>query len=959
MPGSDEQATQNIGAAVKPPQQLVLTGDKVTTWKIFKKRWTNYALLTNLSTKPREYQVALLENCLGDDAVTLYEGFSFTTEDSERTTKEIIQAFDDFVKGDVSETFERYTFNNRKQEEGETFNDYYSRLRVLIKSCNYCATCQPSILRDRIVLGITCNETRQELLKIKDLNLEKCTNICRAAETASGHSTVLNAAQLNRVTKSTTTNHKQQTRPTGDRGDNRQQQAVCGYCGYKHPKGRDRCAAYGKTCNKCGKLDHFASVCQNNRNSSHDSVKGITYDQDSLNNDRGNQYESADQTPSVVSSLMHRQEENGAQSEEYKWVYAMTAPGADAKARMLINGASVVFQLDTGSAVNTIPRSKVPSKTIIEQTGRLEMWNNSTFQPAGQCTLEVINPRNGMTHRARFIVFDQELQPLLGLRTCQEMELVTIHCENIQKVMSIWPTQFPQVFDEELGTLPGPPHHLVTKPEIRPCIMADRRIPIAVRPKLKQELERLARRGVITPVDEPTPWCSQLAFDHKPNGDLRICIDPHELNKALCREHYTLPILEDVLHELRKSTVFSKADLSSGYWHVELDHESSMLTTFQTCFGRYRWCRLPFGTNVSSEVFQRRLITALDGLKGIVCVADDIIIHGKNQQEHDENMDKFLQRCKTTGIKLNKTKLHVGLREVTFMGHRITDKGLCVDPEKVNAITKMTTPKDIHEVRRFIGMTNYLARFIPNVAERMQPLLNLLQKDVQFQWTSSQQEAFEEIKQAITKTPVLAFYDPEEPLTLENDSSEYGLGSVIMQKGKPVAFASRTLTPTERRYAQIEKEMLSVVFGLVKFHHYTYGRKVDVVTDHKPLVAIKNKPLSKAPSRLQAMLLKAQKYNYTLTYKPGTEIPVADTLSRAPLPDMPAIDLHVDNVTITKIDLNKLDRIRQATKSDPVLQELARTIMEGWPETRGATPTSILPFHGYRDELTTQDGIIF
>ena len=140
---------------------------------------------------------------------------------------------------------------------------------------------------------------------------------------------------------------------------------------------------------------------------------------------------------------------------------------------------------------------------------------------------------------------------------------------------------------------------------IQPVVMPDRRIPVSVRPKLKAELDRLVNIGALKKVEQPTPWLSQIVITSKKNGDIRMCLDPKELNKALLREHYTLPILEDTVHELGQSCVFSKADLASGYWHVELDESLSMLTTFQTCFGRFRWLRLPFGLNVSSEYFRR------------------------------------------------------------------------------------------------------------------------------------------------------------------------------------------------------------------------------------------------------------------------------------------------------------------------------------------------------------------
>ena len=202
----------------------------------------------------------------------------------------------------------------------------------------------------------------------------------------------------------------------------------------------------------------------------------------------------------------------------------------------------------------------------------------------------------------------------------------------------------------------------------------------------------------LLPVDEPTPWVSQLVITCKKSGALCVCIDPRELNRALICEHYTLPILEDTLHELSTSKLFTKADLSQGYWHIPIDYESSLLTTFNTYLGRYRWKRLPFGICVSSEVFQKRLHQALEGLQGVVCIADDIIIHRKDTETHDQNLNAFLQRCLDVGIKLNKEKLELLTNAITFLGHRISGNGLEADLEKVKAINEMEPPTNVSQL---------------------------------------------------------------------------------------------------------------------------------------------------------------------------------------------------------------------------------------------------------------------
>ena len=367
-------------------------------------------------------------------------------------------------------------------------------------------------------------------------------------------------------------------------------------------------------------------------------------------------------------------------------------------------------------------------------------------------------------------------------------------------------------------------------PTVTPVVSPARRVPVSMKPKLQQELKRLSSLGVIKSVDQPTEWGSQMAISMKKSGDVRVCIDPRPLNKALKREHYPLPVMEDLLPELSRAKCFSKVDLRSGYWHILLDEPSSLLTTFQTPFGRYRWCRLPFGTNVSSEIFQKRLHQALDGLEGVLCVADDIIVYGVGdtmsvaQISHDKRLNDLLQRCREMQIKLNMDKSEFRCSEVQFIGHLLTNQGLKPDPAKIEAVRKMPKPEDPEAVRRINGFVNYLAKFLPGLSDVMEPLRQLTHNDVEWQWTETHNKAFDKIKQLVTQAPILTYYDPQKPLTIQCDASQSGLGSCLLQDEKPVVFASRALTDVETRYAQIEKELLAIVFSLEKFNQYTYGR---------------------------------------------------------------------------------------------------------------------------------------
>ena len=216
-----------------------------------------------------------------------------------------------------------------------------------------------------------------------------------------------------------------------------------------------------------------------------------------------------------------------------------------------------------------------------------------------------------------------------------------------------------------------------------------------------------------------------------------------------------------------------------------------------------------------------------------------------------------------------------------FIGHRLTKEGLKPDPAKVKAILSMKKPDDVAAVQRLMGMVKYLSKFLSDLSQICEPIRRLTHKDVPWFWTKEQDVAFDKIKEAVTSAPVLKYFDSSKPTEGSGDASSQGLGFVLTQEDHPVTYASRALTQAEQRYSQIEKELLAQVFGLEHNHQYVYGRIVILYTDHKPLVSISSKPLASAPKRLQRLLLRLQQYDAEIRYRPGREMYLADTLSRA------------------------------------------------------------------------------
>ncbi|CAC5394823.1 unnamed protein product [Mytilus coruscus] len=369
-----------------------------------------------------------------------------------------------------------------------------------------------------------------------------------------------------------------------------------------------------------------------------------------------------------------------------------------------------------------------------------------------------------------------------------------------------------------------------------------------------------------------------------------------------------------------------------------MDEESSLLTTFNTPFGRYRWLRMPFGLSSAPEEYQRKQDQTVEGLPGVRSIVDDILIYGEGDTEEEE---------------------------VRFMGHLVTSEGFKPDPEKIRAVMDMPKPADVSGVRRIIGFVTYLSKFLPKLSDICEPLRKLTLKDSEFCWIENHDKALEELKRLVTAEPVLRYYDPKLKLTVQSDASQTGLGAAVMQENRPVAYTSRALNDTETRYAQIEKELLSVIFGLEKFHSYTYGRTVNVISDHKPLESIMKKPLHAAPKRLQRMPLRLQKYDIIMQYRPGKEMYLADTLSRAYLKETSDTSITTDEIeSINMVDElpiseERISELQEHTKNDLQMQELKEVIREGWPINKWNVPSSVSIYFDIRDQLTLQNGLLF
>ena len=361
--------------------------------------------------------------------------------------------------------------------------------------------------------------------------------------------------------------------------------------------------------------------------------------------------------------------------------------------------------------------------------------------------------------------------------------------------------------------------------------------------------------GVISPVRNPTPWCAGMVVVPKRSGAVRICVDLKPLNLSVLREPHLIPKVDETLAQLTGAKVFFKLDANSGFWQIPLAKESRPLTTFITPFGRYFFNKLPFRISSAPELFQCRMNRILEGLDRVLCHMDDVLVHGADKAEHDVRLTVVLKRIEAAGVTLNSEKCEFEKDRVKFLGHLIDQEGIRADPEKTSAIRLMEAPSNVPELRRFLGMVNQLGKFSPCIAELSQPLRELLSTKQSWVWGSSKEQVFAQIKVELTQPTVLMLYNPQAPTKISADASSYGLGAVLLQqagdKWKPVAYASRSMSDTEKHYAQIEKEALAVTWSCDKFSNYILGRHFDIETKHKPLVPLlSTKNLDNLPPRL-------------------------------------------------------------------------------------------------------------
>lgn len=920
-----------------PPKPLSFSGNVAQNFKNFVQAYKIYMQATGLIEKPEKTQASVFLHVAGEEAIKVFNGFSWREDESKDNPTTIIDKFQQHCTPLTNVIFERHLFYARCQRDNEQFDPYYSDLCNLVKTCEF-GGLQEEMVRDRIVSGIKDDHLRRRLLREPKLTLKQAVDQCRATEVSEKHSrefTNHTEANVQYVKKSSDykkraqKQHPQQHQPKQHSRSN-----SCRYCG-QGPHDRKECPARRSICNCCQKQGHWKVVCEKSK-----SVRAVECDDEDQPN----------QEDVFLGAVSTNEQSKGDWSAEVK-----------------VDKIPVVFHADTGADISVIPQAMYVElfghKKLHTVSRSIRGADHHLLKCEGYFSANLTSSKGISIVEEIYVL--QQGSALLSRSACVEMKIVSF----VGAVQQDFVNNHPKLFTG-LGLVKDCEYNIQIDETVRPyAVSAPRRIPLPLMNKVKKELSRLHDADVIHKVEKPTDWCAPVVVVPKSNGDVRLCVDLTKLNNAVKRERHQMPSVDYTLGQMAGAKYFSKIDANSGFHQIALSPQSAHLTTFITPFGRFCYKRLPFGISSGPEIFQREVSKVLDGLHGVVCQMDDIVVFGSSREEHDHRLEAVLVKLSKAGITLNKNKCEFARREVKFLGQIVGAQGVEMDTSKLEAIQKMPEPHDISALRRFMGMVNQLGKFTKNLTDITEPMRSLLSSKNEWIWETPQRQAFNATKAALTSTPTLAFYDPSAETKISADASSFGLGAVLSQQAEdgwhPVAYASRSLTPTEKRYAQIEKEALAAMWASERFSDYVTGKRFILETDHKPLLSLLgSKDIDQLPIRIQRFRMRLMRFTYDIVHVPGKDLHTADALSRAPHQDLgneefqKEVDLYV-NYVMSSLPASDslLDIIQRHQEEDEVCRQVRSYVEETWPE-RFQLNGVLKQFWPYRADLTMVDGLL-
>ena len=833
---------------------------------------------------------------------------------------------------------ERYKFwSSIKRKPGETPTELAARVRQMATTCDFPAiknpldeamrTCFICAINNEAVLKSVFREPEEKLTFSKAVDI--ATEVEEAAKTAKAQ-VYSKPEEVHKIQAKKQYHHHQKSSPSSKQPSSTQTQCYC--CGKKGHAMKD-CRLSNPVCKFCGRKGHIEAACITKQKSSKVSL--------------------------VTKPTINKLDDTTTSSPSVP---------------VTINNRKFPFLVDTGASCNLLSRStwkKIGTPRLQkDETRPLISASNDVIPTTGTTDLKVtVTTEDGHTHSQvlPFTVTDE--LDILGTNAINSLQLtilnnpVKVHVDNILTVRSDQHLQqsclqickeFPDLWKQELGRLKDYQLEVKFKPDVTPRFCKPRTVPFAVQEDLNQAYDAGIAKGIWEPTifneyGTPVVPVRKQSLPNQPTPSVRVCGDYSVFINAQLETHrQPMPLPEDLMRRLGGTHYFSKVDLADAYNQIELGPESQKRLALSTHRGVLLQKRLPFGISSATGYFQDIMNQLTSDLTGVAVYLDDILISGTTAEDHLNNLRQLLKRLNDKGLRCRIEKCVFAEDSVTYLGHTISRNGISKGP-KADAVTKMPAPSNVTQLRSFLGSVQFY-KFLTDLSTISGPLYHLTEKNIKWKWDQPQEDAFKKLKQMLTDNTVLAHFDPSCPVGISCDASDAGVGAVLFHRYKdnterPIANASKTLTATQKRYPQIQKEALSIIFALKKFHQFLYGRKFILVTDHKPLISMFG-PNTATPvlaaNRLARWSLMLSQYNYTIEYRPTKQHGNADALSRLPAgPDLSFDgeegDNDVDTVCTIRTISSQLqpysrNQLKDSTNKDPVISEVKRYVREGWPQ---------------------------
>lgn len=908
--------------------------------------------------------VATLLATLGLSVVGTLMSLVSPEQPEDKTLEELIIILKNHYKPAPKALAERYRFMSRKQKQGESATQFLAELRRLATNCKFDIDLNIR-LRDQFIFGLRSEAAQKQLFTRPDeITLEDVVTLATAQELSEQSLSIIRGSfnsqhkeEVNKVTKNTVMKYPQQQTKNQYKGggfksfNNQKYKKECSNCGAIDHNNTKDCPHRESKCYACGKIGHLSFKCrsrgQNQQNQR--PKKQQTYQSNMVDI----------RTAEILSTK---------QTVKRKiWI------------NVKINKIPHQMEMDTGCERSIISKEfweTLGKPALLKSTLQFKTYTNQTFQAIGELHCKV-NYKNEIIEHTIPITHGSSL---FGRDLIRKIKIdwsdIAAQCNKVEENLTLKNIleEFSDIFNEPKGRIKNFKAKIILKDEAIPKFMKPRPIPYAIQEKVNQELDLMEKSGVIKRINH-SEWASPLVVVPKANGRVRITGDfKNTVNSQLNITQYPIAMPEQIFHAVSGSSIFSKLDGSNAYHQMEVEEECKKFLVVNTHRGLYRYNVLPQGIASSPAIFQEFVDKMIQGIKRTGTYIDDTLSGDMVESEHLQTLRKIFKRMREHNFYLTKEKCEFCKPHVEFLGHILSKRGIHTDPNKVSAIESIQHPQNITELKSFLGLVNFYNKFVPNFANNCEPLYRLTRDDIEWQWTKECESAFNQVKSALSGAPILMNFNPNLPIGVSCDASSKGVGSVLfhrVQEGgktveKPIAFASRVLSPAERNYSQIEKEGLSIICALKKFYRYLCGRRFILVTDHKPLLSIFGPKSSLQPyaaARLHRWSVYMSQFEYDIEHRSTLEHGNADVLSR--FPDKRTIGEEEDAKEINLIaeeNINALPvtykEIRIATARDKVLSKILSFISNKWPSSIGKEDSELQNYFKKREELSTHQGVI-